>query len=472
MKETKNLVRQLRNKSNIDYKYYHCFNNKLIPLKYASNNFTINYIIYIINSNFSLFKDFYDEIKQEFITDVFFERLVLSNSDKKTFFQMLFRGLFWLKLNNIRFLEEDNIGLINLIYNNRYDLNRLYLEECNLDYNFLKILSERKWFDILSFLNLDNNNIWDKGVNYLLDFLSLNNINLEYISLINNDISSNWIIKILTYFKRLKTLRILDLSSNNLLKKDEKELLRFIKDQKYIKELYLRNIVLSNTMLDTIINLFSNKKTNIYCFRFSLKKEQKNYKKRFEKLWSDLWILFDIDILWESQKKIYSTIYLKQFDKGFEGVEWLDNEYFYTLNKKSIENDFSFMLQEKDKYLLNGINLFLFDLHDYKKIAYLIENYNFNYIYLENYFISFKDFIYFINIIKKQFTKKYKINLISIEMSEEQLNFLIENFPENIFYIEVNLNKILFNRERYIMKMLKNKAFIFENMELYQKIFN
>ena len=51
------------------------------------------------------------------------------------------------------------------------------------------------------------------------------------------------------------------------------------------------------------------------------------------------------------------------------------------------------------------------------------------------------------------------------------MDYLIDNFPSNIFYIEVNLNKIIIDRELYISKMLKNKAFIFENMELYKKIF-
>jgi hypothetical protein len=101
----------------------------------------------------------------------------------------------------------------------------------------------------------------------------------------------------------------------------------------------------------------------------------------------------------------------------------------------------------------------------------LLNNYDFNYLYIENYYINDKDFIYFIDSIKKQKNKNYKINLISIELSEYQLNYLIDNFPENIFYIEVNLNKIYENRELYIIEMFKNKAFIFENIEFYQKIF-
>lgn len=119
----------------------------------------------------------------------------------------------------------------------------------------------------------------------------------------------------------------------------------------------------------------------------------------------------------------------------------------------------------------NWINLFLFDFNDYEKIYYLLENYDFNYIYLENYYISDESFIYFLNWIKKQKNKKYKINLISVELSEYQLDYLIKNLPKNIFYIEINLDKIDKNREIYINRMLKNKAFIFENMELYGKLF-
>jgi len=113
----------------------------------------------------------------------------------------------------------------------------------------------------------------------------------------------------------------------------------------------------------------------------------------------------------------------------------------------------------------------LFDFNDYNKIDFLLSNYSFNYIYIENYYISNTNFFFFFDSISKNKNKTYKINFISIELNEEQLDYLINNFPENIFYIEVNLNKITTNRELFITKMLKNKAFIFENMELYSKIF-
>jgi hypothetical protein len=97
----------MKNKSNIDYKYYHLFNNKKLDLNYNTNNFTINYIIYIINSDFSHFYTFYKKIIKESITDVFLERLNLSKKDKFNLFSMKFNNIFWLKINNIKFSEDD-----------------------------------------------------------------------------------------------------------------------------------------------------------------------------------------------------------------------------------------------------------------------------------------------------------------------------------------------------------------------------
>jgi len=97
----------LKNKSNIDYEYFHLFNDKVLDLKYDTNNFTINYIIYIINSDFSHFYEFYKKINNHSITDVFLERLYLSNIQKEQFFSLKFKELFWLKLNNINFNKLD-----------------------------------------------------------------------------------------------------------------------------------------------------------------------------------------------------------------------------------------------------------------------------------------------------------------------------------------------------------------------------
>ena len=184
-----------------------------------------------------------------------------------------------------------------------------------------------------------------------------------------------------------------------------------------------------------------------------------------------MWITFDIDLSDELQNKYYSTIYVKwSQDEEYEKIKNTNNNYFYNIDTSNTDTGFERMLSKWDMYFKNGINLLLFDFIDYKKIKYLLETYNFNYIYLENYYITDEDFVYFIQTIASLKAKKYKINLISLEINQFQLDYLIENIPENIFYIEVNLNKID-KKERYIAKMLKNPAFIFENMELYAKIF-
>jgi hypothetical protein len=97
----------MRNKSNIDYEYYHLFGNKKLPLNYETHNFTINYIIYMIDSDFMRFFHDYKKFSHESITDVFFERINLNHDEKEIFFQLEFKNLFWLKLNNIKLNEKD-----------------------------------------------------------------------------------------------------------------------------------------------------------------------------------------------------------------------------------------------------------------------------------------------------------------------------------------------------------------------------
>ena len=97
----KTIINTLRNKSNIDYYYYHEFSNNKLKLDFNINNFTINYIVYIINSDFSWFIKYYENIKHISITDIFIERVLLNNHQKKILFSMIFKNLFWLKLNNI-----------------------------------------------------------------------------------------------------------------------------------------------------------------------------------------------------------------------------------------------------------------------------------------------------------------------------------------------------------------------------------
>ena len=252
---------------------------------------------------------------------------------------------------------------------------------------------------------------------------------------------------------------------------NESNILNFLRYNTFTKELFLRGITFTNNVLDSIIELFESWKTGIYILRFTLTKDQKSYQQVFDDLWKKLWITFDIDLSDELQNKYYSTIYVKwSKDEEYEKIKNTNNNYFYNIDTSNTDTGFERMLSKWDMYFKNGINLFLFDFLDYKKIKYLLETYNFNYIYLENYYITDEDFVYFIQTIASLKAKKYKINLISLEINQFQLDYLIENIPENIFYIEVNLNKID-KKERYIAKMLKNPAFIFENMELYAKIF-
>lgn len=458
------ILKILKNKSNIDYNYYHLFNNAVLSLNFASNlNFTINYIIYIVDSNFLLFNEKYSLIKNAFITDVFLERLILTKEDKKILFSMNFNKLFWLRLNYINFEKEDYELLISFISKNSLDLNRLFLENIYLSDDFFYLFENLSWFWNLSFINFDNNNIWDKWLSSFIKFIYNNKINLEYLSLINNKITN--FDNLFNYLDK-SDIRILDLSSS--LDLSESLILDFITNNSSIKELYLRNIIFSDYLLNYIYEIFLNNKTSIYNLRISLNKSQEKYLNLFKDLWIKKNINFDINFLGDSNVNIYSTIYIKSSsDKNLKSIE---NKYFYILDENDIDNDFKKLILNNNKFLNDWINLFLFDLHDYKKINYLISNYSFNYIYIENYYINNEDFIYFIESIRNQNHKKYKINLISIEINEFQLDYLINNFPDNIFYIEVNLNKIVKNREIYISKMLKNSAFIFENLDLYKKI--
>jgi len=466
MKRFKNILYNLKNKSNIDYKYFHLFNNYELDLNYNKNNFTINYIVYIINSDFSRFNDFYKNVKIDPITDVFLERLNLSREDKKIMFSMRFKNLFWLKLNNINFSEADYNWLIHFLFNNSLDINRIFLENTYLSSSFFLEFKNLKWFNNLSFLNFDNNYIHNEWLDAIIQFLKNNNIDLEYLSLINTNIYD---VNNLLDYLLLGRIRILDLSSNKLL--NNNSIIDFIKNSNSINELYLRNIEFSDIEIENILKTFEYNKTNIINLRISLNEMQVKYRDLFISLWEKLNVNFDINIIWESSINIFSTFYIKEIDNNKLNFIWISNEYFHIINSENRDNDLNELINKKNVFLVDAINLFLFDFNDYEKIEFLLDNYNFNYLYIENYYINDKDFIYFLNSIKRQKHKKYKINFISIELSEFQLNHLINHFPENIFYIEVNLNKIDKNRELYISKMLRNEGFIFENMELYQKIF-
>ena len=103
------------------------------------------------------------------------------------------------------------------------------------------------------------------------------------------------------YLINSKNIRILDLSGNNIL--NIKLIIDFLYKSKSIKELYLKNIFLSNHLLDELL-LFFSKNNNLDFFRFSITKEQFFYKEKFNSL--DTNTYFDIDLV--SNNKIYSTI--------------------------------------------------------------------------------------------------------------------------------------------------------------------
>lgn len=185
-------------------------------------------------------------------------------------------------------------------------------------------------------------------------------------------------------------------------------------------------------------------------------------------------VTIDIDIINPNNGNdvIYTTIYMKEVPgKEIGAFKSLENEYFYIIDSQDQEHSYEKIFSMDNKYMQNGINLFLFDISNYEKIFYILTHYSFNYIYLENYHISDEDFIAFVDTIYSLKNKRYKINLISIPLNEFQLSYLIDHMPSNITYIELNLNKIVHNRELYIAKMCRNPAFIFENMELYKKLF-
>jgi len=475
MLDYKNIVIALKNRSNIDYEYYHLFNNKNLILQNQTYYTKKFHIIYLNYSNLKPFYAFFKENHKESITDVFIERCELSDSDKKKLFSIVFKDLFWLRLNNINLLPKDTDLFVSFLANNELDINRIFIENCSLDSRFLYVLSQKKnLFRNITFLNLDNNNIGDKGVVYLIDFLQNNNIHLEYLSLVKNNIWEIWIHNLIEYFLSDKNsiLRILDISWNVVWNKNEEKILRLIEQSQELKEIYIKNSILSNNFIEEIIGIIENKRNHFYILKLSLTEEQFHYKKTLLDVWNQSRIIVDVDIIDQSKTKIYTTIYLKEFkDTEIKNFTPIKTEYFYLINSDKQDESYEELFSENKTYLKDGINLFLFDISDYTKIFFLLENYNFNYIYLENYHISDENFVRLIEKIRDLWNKYYKINLVSIPLNEYQLSYLIDNLPKNIYYIEINLNKIDVNRERYISKMCKNSAFIFENMELYKKLF-
>lgn len=452
-------IKRLRDKSNIDYHYYHEFSNRHLFINFNINNFSVNHIIYILNSDLKWLLSHYNHIKHDSITDIFIERIRYEDSQLKFLFMLEFKNLFWLKLNNFTLHNRYYENLINFLNINSKDINRIYLENLGLDNTFFSLLSSSVWFSNLMYVNLDNNFIGDTWFCNLIKFISQNHINLHYLSLIWNKITN---LSMLNEYKHIFThLKIIDFSANPI--NEVTSILHFIKATKSLKEVYIKNIVLENSFLDQLLIFFS-KSNQLSTFRFSLYSKQQHYREKFLSLNTSTY--FDISFV--SSSKIYSTIYFKVLTEKLP--QCIDTDYFYTIDQADFDESFMRIIDKNHWFIESWINLFLFDFHDYNKIDFLLSNYSFNYIYIENYWISDKNFVCFILSIKKNKLKKYKINLISIEINEFQLSYLIANFPDNIEMIEVNLNKIIINRELFISKMLRNKAFVFENIELYSKI--
>lgn len=455
------VIKKIIKSINLDYYYYHIFDNKLLNLDYKNNAFNSNIIFYLLVSSYKTFLSYYDKINEISITDLFLERLDYSKEEYCNLFWLKFINLFWLRLNFVHVNKTLYKNLVDFILLNITDLNRVFLEDCSLDEDFIIELNNTNGFNknIISFINLNNNNLKEKWFDLLIDFILNNNIKLEYLSLVSNNInfSENF-----DKIYKLDKLRILDLTWNFFDKKGETILLNYIKNSKSIKELYLWNIEFSDDFFDDLIIILKEETTRLNTIKVSIKENKKNYKEKLEnkKVY--------IDFVDFSKDEIYSTIYIKYFnEEEIKDFKKLESNYFYLTD--STEKSYSKILKNK-KYLQYWINLFLFDINDYDFIDDIITRYSFNYIYLENYNITDEDFIRFIETIRKNKDKTYKINLISIEINYKQLDYLIDNFPKNIFYIELNLNKIINNKERYILQMLKNKAFIFEKYDLLKKV--
>lgn len=73
---------------------------------------------------------------------------------------MIFRDLFWIRLNRFAILHEDIASLVIFFNEHSSDVNRIFLEQCSLDEQFFVVLSKNgARFENLSFINVDNNRI-------------------------------------------------------------------------------------------------------------------------------------------------------------------------------------------------------------------------------------------------------------------------------------------------------------------------
>jgi len=431
------LLKNTLNKIKIDYEYIHYFNDKKLNLEYEDNNFEKNVIIYILKSNFDKLKYTYKDKKHLKITDLFVQDISFTKEEFLDFFSYKFLWLFWLRFFDFNFKKELYSSFIDFLELNLVDLNRLYLENLSLTDDFFYLLSDKIFKNnILTFINFDSNNFSESWFNFLQNFILNNCLKLEYLSISNNNLNLD-----LSFLDKLNNLRILDISWNKIDEKNQNILLNFIKKSSSIKEIYLKNINLSKDFLDEISVILQNKKLENIVFSPKVSENNPN----------NFW-----------------TFFIKYFD-NVEEFESIKKPNFLLTNSTK-ENYDEIILQNHNNFIF-WINLFLFDIHNYDFIFKLLKNYNFNYIYFENYYINDEDFILLIENIKLNSNKFYKINFISINLNNFQLEYLLNNFPSNISFIEISLNKVK-NLEKHLLKLVKNEKIIFEQSEIFRKIIN
>lgn len=84
---------------------------------------------------------------------------MLTQENKQKLFQMIFKKLFWMRLNHINFFESDYNNLATFLQKNSLDVNRIYIENSQLNEKFFMELQKLHGFNNLSFINFDNNQI-------------------------------------------------------------------------------------------------------------------------------------------------------------------------------------------------------------------------------------------------------------------------------------------------------------------------
>ena len=77
----------------------------------------------------------------------------------KNLLSFIFKKLFWMRLNHINFFESDYNNLATFLQKNSLDVNRIYIENSQLNEKFFMELQKLHGFNNLSFINFDNNQI-------------------------------------------------------------------------------------------------------------------------------------------------------------------------------------------------------------------------------------------------------------------------------------------------------------------------